>query len=99
MNLHIPQANIESVLIFSTAHIREETNKALVERHSDLDDVLEYYSVDHGFFIPPHCHEDVKGLGYGELAHLMKIAESRGDTWLRLDADAPILDTLPTWEW
>lgn len=89
----------ETILSLSTAHIMPQTNAALVDRLPALLEALTFDATDQGFLIRPHTFEEVKAAGFGELAHLMRLATVRGDTWLRLDADADIHDDLPTWEW
>jgi len=89
---------IVKMMDLSTAHITKETDAYLQEQA--LADVgpesIVYAKGRWGYIV--HIGEDTASLP-DDLASLIKLCQSEGCSWLVLDADGPIVDDLPTWDW
>lgn len=97
-----------TMLTLSTAHIEKETAEML--KHQSVDSDLEYDTIntnlvvyskaDYGWWI--HVadldRDDVRLLPC-DLAACCMIAMRENCEWLCLDADGPIEDCLPMYEW
>lgn len=81
---------IEKTLVLSTAHVCEATMNGLT------DGTIQGYPYEEGVRIRV---SDNRTGDPGELRHLLKVASKLRCEWLRLDADGPIHDNLPTWDW
>lgn len=95
----------EKVLVMSTAHITEETDRQLAVAAVE-GSALIVRDADPGWVI--YCDEakdkrllaDVRSEGFDpQLIELWRYAHSIGCSYLRLDPDAPVHEGFPTYEW
>ena len=97
MDVAMEAAPIEGMLAVSTAHITQETAKALANGELAL---TAYDHGGNGWCI--HVHNDNSWVEDGipvELTLLMLHALQCGCCWLLLDGDATILEDAPTFTW
>ena len=87
---------ISHVLAASTAHIKQRTAEQL---EYNAFPVVAYDKNGYGWFILCVEFDDWKEDVPEDLFQLMKFAEANGCDWLNLDADAPIIEGLKTYDW
>lgn len=86
----------ERLLTVSTAHLKETTaDKA----EQGLLPVPCFNKGGYGWFIFVGDGENDSLIDYPDLQGLIDICRSEGCTWLCLDADGPLIDDLPKYEW
>ena len=93
---------ISRMLTISTAHIAEETAKALNESLYSSEpsiDLCIYEKKDYGFLI--HIPEDwkTKRTLPSDLQTCIELADKNGCIWLCLDRDAETVTGLPVYGW
>jgi hypothetical protein len=92
---------VERVLVLSTGHITHNDSKLLDKK------VIPCTCYDFGYLLyvgdkvtHAECREDWVGSGISvALYHLFFVAREQHCTWLKLDADGPLRDDLPRFEW
>ena len=101
------RAAMAPMLEASTAHISEATNAWIIARTEvpqfDWPDELRLiiYPKESGWFIlvPQDDPEEALEGVPEDLANLIRFAAGHGARWLMLDADAPVIEGLPTFDW
>ena len=86
-------AAVEPMAVISTAHL---TRKTVEELTQGLIDVV-CYPFDYGVMVYVHCcpfNNEPR-----DLAQAHDAAIEHGIVWVRFDADAPICEGLPTYDW
>lgn len=89
------------VLKISTAHITEQTNRALTENNSSVENVS-FYPQEGGYlvwtgYMDGEMH-DAKHFP-PDLAGVVHFARRHQCEWVWLDCDADRIDALVQWEW
>lgn len=99
-------AHMQAMLYASTAHVTQETaqalNAALKRKRGALWHSLTFIPfMDTGwaFYVSGDQVAAARESNQPELAALLALALAQGADWLRLDACAPELEGLPTFEW
>lgn len=91
---------IIQVLDCSTAHVTPETARRM---DADEDVGFTYYGLEHGWlvYVPPEEYMEgvTKEDRPDDLWRLVILARENGCSYVLLDADAPYIDELPTYEW
>ena len=90
-------SNIEKALTLSTAHITEKTARWLDSKPKEL---IIYPKRDYGWFISVGEleEEDLRNVP-SDILFLIGCATGTDCSWLQLDRDAAIVDSLPTFDW
>lgn len=89
---------IRPLFEISTAHLPEHVDAAL-----DTAEGVEAYATEFGWFVyVPEFELDRLAREHGwpvDLVTIMKCARDNGSAWIRLDADGPMIEDLPTFDW
>lgn len=98
----VSELYIQSVLVMSTGHVTEQDSVLLEKWVTDLQTPFWVVSTSYGWmvWVDPDSIPDMldKG-GSPALGQLIQVARDNGCDWLRLDADVPMNDGFPTFDW
>lgn len=94
------QLPILRVLELSTAHITKESNEFLrYEAHTcGPVQLIVFEKGEYGYLIRVEDHE-IEDQVPEDIKSLLEFAESQNCTWMILDRDGEVLESLPRWEW
>lgn len=91
-----PSYEVNKEIVFSTAHITEDTVAGLLTG----DFSLLVTDTEHAWRIYVGESVNLDDVGcLNELGDLIKIAKNEGCIWLVLDDSGPVCDNLPVFEW
>ena len=99
----------ESILCLSTGHITKKDSMVLsdLSKHKDYSNGIMVFDYVYGFLIHVYAEDleenrDMIQRVYGlseECFSLFKLTKENNCTCLRLDCDAPEVDTIPKFDW
>lgn len=98
------EAAVVRMLVCSTGHIREGTDRKLTENHPDVEP-LSFYPIEFGYLIWTGSEgllklDDPEWANVPtELRDLMIRAKHANIEWIRLDCDAPPIEGITTYAW
>jgi|LakMenE01Jun11ns_1017448.scaffolds.fasta_scaffold9766264_2 hypothetical protein len=95
---------INKEIVFSTAHINVLESAALQDKCSRVNKYIICYPYEYGWriYTPPDFEETISALenfGVTNVARLLRIAKDNDCKWLVLDADGPLHEELPQYDW
>jgi hypothetical protein len=90
---------INKELVVSTAHLKQETAKAM----DDVDSAISWTrdNVEYGYlvYVPNEGYADEDEDFPEEMRAVVKLARSLGCKWIRYDCDGPELDGFAKFDW
>jgi hypothetical protein len=97
---------INTEIVFSTAHITDSTASSLSKENGDLYGILIIYPYKYGWRIFVPIESDFDGTlvwlienGFNELVSLLTIARDMRCKWLVIDSDGPVYDHVKQYDW
>jgi hypothetical protein len=90
--------SIVSMLDLSTGHVSEETAKRLTESPDSIGFPV-YAKGDYGWIVWAGSRGDGNDGIPADLANVITFARERGCEWIMFDCDAPLSDSLPSFDW
>lgn len=94
---HIPAAEVLTMLVLSTAHLRESTCCTWMRNHCTA--AHEKPGVGWFVYVCDNPSHDTAEYVPNELLLCLEFARERGHEWIMFDCDGPLQDGLVVYDW